>query len=250
MVEPLIPETAPSGLPRYAQVANDLTRRIADGIYPVGSLLPREVELSAEYGISRHTVREALRRLNEAGLVSRRRRAGTEVLVAEPATRYRQPISSIEDLLQYGEATDVRLIRKRIVRCDAELATMLECEKGRGWLRFETVRTQPGDKRPVCHTTMYLTLDLEGIAERVNSFSLPISAMVERDYGLRIAAIEQSLRAVSLDAVGARRLKVEANSPALEAVRRYYDERGHLLELAIAVHPGERFAYTTRLSRR
>src|SRR4029453_1643622 len=89
------------GLPRYAQVANDLMRLIAAGKYPVGSFLPQEVDLSAEYGISRHTMREALRRLDEAGLVSRRRRAGTEVLAVVPAAIYRQPINSIDDLLQY-----------------------------------------------------------------------------------------------------------------------------------------------------
>jgi len=80
---------ASSGLPRYALVANDLMERIAAGEYPIGSLLPKEVDLSAEYGISRHTMREALRRLDEAGLVSRRRRAGTEVLAAAPVASYR-----------------------------------------------------------------------------------------------------------------------------------------------------------------
>src|SRR5690242_3852712 len=37
-----------AGLPRYAQVANDLMERIAAGEYPIGSLLPKEVDLSAE----------------------------------------------------------------------------------------------------------------------------------------------------------------------------------------------------------
>ena len=86
-----------AGLPRYAQVASDLMERIAAGEYPIGSLLPKEVDLSAKYGISRHTMREALRRLDEAGLVSRRRRAGTEVLAAVPAasaTRSRRPSPS------------------------------------------------------------------------------------------------------------------------------------------------------------
>ena len=140
-------EAAP-GLPRYAQVANDLMERIASGEYPIGSLLPKEVDLSAEYRISRHTMREALRRLDEAGLVSRRRRAGTEVLAATPAPSYRQPINSIDDLLQYGEATEVRVRRKARVKCNAALAKMLGCEKGREWLRVETIRTRPGDRRP------------------------------------------------------------------------------------------------------
>ncbi len=238
-----------SSPPRYAQVASDLIARIAAGEYPVGSLLPTEIELSAAYGISRHTMREALRRLNDAGLVSRRRRAGTEVIAAQPTGSYRQPIDSIDDLLQYGEATQVSLRRRGVVRCNTALAAMLGCEKGREWLRVESIRTQPGDERPICHTTMYLNLELDDIEARIVEFPGPVSAMVERVYGIRILEIEQSIVAISLDAAGARRLAVEPGSPALKAVRRYYDAGKRLIELAIAVHPGERFTYLTRLQR-
>jgi GntR family transcriptional regulator len=241
-------EAAP-GLPRYARVANDLMERIAAGEYPIGSLLPKEVDLSVEYGISRHTMREALRRLDEAGLVSRRRRAGTEVLAVVPAASYRQPINSIDDLLQYGEATEVRVRRKARVKCNATLAKMLGCEKGREWLCVETIRTRPGDPRPICHTTVYLNAELDEIDARVAALAGPISAMIENVYGLRITEIEQSMQAVSLNAAGAKRLRVDPGSPALQAVRRYYDATNRLVELAIAVHPGERFVYVTRLRR-
>jgi len=237
------------GLPRYAQVANDLIERIAAGEYPIGSLLPKELDLSAQYGISRHTMREALRRLDEAGLVSRRRRAGTEVRAAVPTASYRQPINSINDLLQYGEATHVRVRRKARVKCNAALARMLDCEKGREWLRVETLRTRPVDSRPICHTTIYLNAELDDIDARVAALAGPISAMIETNYGLRITQIEQSIQAVSLDRVAAMRLRVDPGSPALQAIRRYYDATNRLVELAIAVHPGERFVYVTRLRR-
>src|SRR3954449_12369838 len=87
------------GEPRYAAVANDLIARMQNGEFPVGSVLPPELELAAGYGVSRHTMREALRRLDQAGLLSRRRRAGTQVLGVTET--YRQPVSSIEDILQY-----------------------------------------------------------------------------------------------------------------------------------------------------
>jgi GntR family transcriptional regulator len=241
-------EAAP-GLPRYAQVANDLMGRIAAGEYPVGSLLPKEVDLSAAYGISRHTMREALRRLDEAGLVSRRRRAGTEVLAVAPAAIYRQPINSIDDLLQYGEATIVKVRRKARVKCNAALAKTLGCEKGREWLCVETIRTRASDPRPICHTKMYLNAELDNIDARIAAVAGPISAMIESMYGLKITQIEQSMQAISLDDATARRLRVAPGSPALQAVRRYYDANNRLIELAIAVHPGERFVYVTRLRR-
>lgn len=239
----------PPALPRYAQVANDLIARIASGEYPVGSVLPKEVELSSAYGISRHTMREALRRLDDVGLLSRRRRAGTEVVAARPAESYRQPISSIDDLLQYGTATEIRRKRLKVVSCNAALASLMGCEAGREWLRVESIRAQPDDPRPICHTTLYLSLEFEGIAAHVARTSGPMSAMIEEIYGIRIAEIEQSIEAVSLDAAEARRLDCELGSPALKATRRYYASSRRLIEVAFALHPSGRFVYTTRLQR-
>jgi len=240
---------APANIPRYAEVAQDLIARIAAGEYPVGSLLPTEIELSETYGISRHTLREALRRLDEAGLLSRRRRAGTEILRAQPAPSYRQPISSINDLLQYGEDTEIRRKRQRVVRCDADLAGFIGCEPGRKWLRVDSIRVQRGDTRPICHTTLYLSLALKGIEGHVASRAAPVSATIEEIYGIRVAEIEQSIEAISLGADDARRLKSKPGAAALKATRRYYDDRKQLIEVAIALHPGDRFVYTTRLFR-
>lgn len=54
--------------------------RIVSGGFDEGGLLPREAELSEEYGVSRQAVREALKVLAAKGLVASRRRSGTRVL--------------------------------------------------------------------------------------------------------------------------------------------------------------------------
>jgi DNA-binding GntR family transcriptional regulator len=242
-------QRAKPALPRYVQVADDLMRRIAKGAYPVGSNIPTETELSQSYAISRHTVREALRRLHDAGLISRRRRSGTEVVARKPATSYRQPINSIADLLQYGEDTRLVVRGKARIKCNAALADLLACEVGREWLRVDTLRELPGDPRPVCLTTSYLNLDLAGIEARIDRLRGPVSAMLEVAYGLRIVEIEQGIQAVRLKRRDAQLLRIDQDSPALRAVRRYFDERERLVELSDAIHPGDRFTYVTRLRR-
>ncbi len=67
------------GQPRYLLLAQDLIQDIDTGRYPVGSLLPTELELCEQFGVSRHTVREAVRRLREMGLVTRHQGIGTRV---------------------------------------------------------------------------------------------------------------------------------------------------------------------------
>jgi DNA-binding GntR family transcriptional regulator len=234
--------------PAYARIANDLVQRIVAGQYAVGSLLPKEIELAEQYGVSRHTMREALRRLTDTGLVSRRRRAGTEVVAAKPIS-YRQPVSSIDDLLQYGEGTRIRVLKQSKLPCDAELARMLDSREGREWLRVETMRSYPGDPRPICLTTNYLAVEVKRIAEDEINAAGGISSLLESRYGVHIASIEQSIQAVRLDKREARLLRAKPGAPGLRAVRRYYDEGARLVELSDALHAGERFTYVTRLKR-
>ena len=53
----------------WAQVARDLTAGITSGRYPLGSLLPTELDLCEHYGASRHTVRTAIRQLQDLSLI-------------------------------------------------------------------------------------------------------------------------------------------------------------------------------------
>ena len=64
-------------MPIYEDIARDLLEAIHRGQYPVGGLIPTELELAARYEVSRQTVRAAMRRLTELGAVSRRKGSGT-----------------------------------------------------------------------------------------------------------------------------------------------------------------------------
>lgn len=66
-------------LPKYSVLAEELTRKIADGTFREGDRLPSENELCRSYGYSRQTVRQALGLLENKGLLSRRRGSGTFV---------------------------------------------------------------------------------------------------------------------------------------------------------------------------
>ena len=56
----------------YERVARELVEAISSGRYPLGSRLPTELELCAQFGASRNTVRAALRELQDLGLIERR----------------------------------------------------------------------------------------------------------------------------------------------------------------------------------
>lgn len=63
----------------YARISQHLQKQIRLGALPPGSLLPREVDLAAQLGVSRKTLRSALAELESAGLLTRKKRTGTMV---------------------------------------------------------------------------------------------------------------------------------------------------------------------------
>ena len=66
--------------PLWSQLFEILNERIAENVYEAGSVLPTEAELMKEFSVSRITVRQAMNRLLQEGLISRRRGSGTVVL--------------------------------------------------------------------------------------------------------------------------------------------------------------------------
>ena len=53
----------------WRQLASDLSARIADGTYPLGSALPAEDELANDYAVARITVRRSLGELHKRKLI-------------------------------------------------------------------------------------------------------------------------------------------------------------------------------------
>ena len=74
--------------PRYAQIFDMLSKRVQTGLYPIDMRLPTESELCDEFNASRFTIREALRRMLEQGMVQRRQGAGSVVVSTTPQARY------------------------------------------------------------------------------------------------------------------------------------------------------------------
>lgn len=236
---------------RYAQVARDLVAGITSGRFPVGSLLPTELELCKRFGASRHTVRAALRELQALGLVSRRKRIGTRVEATQASGGYNESLASLEDLVQLA-ATHVRAVQEiDDVVADRSLARELGCRAGSRWLRISSLRQdEKNPTHPIGWTDVYVDsayADLRKIVRK--SPSVLISSMIESRFGRRIAEVRQTIEATTVPAALAERLRVEPDSPALRIVRHYLDEAGEAFEISISIHPVGRFRFTMRLKR-
>lgn len=236
-------------VPRYVHVANALTQAIAKGRYPIGSTLPTEHELCETFRISRFTVREALRQLRDAGLVTRKPRAGTTVVATRHRMPYAQALRSIEDLLQYAADTELRLTHIGKLQIGPTIAREITIPPGEVWLLAVGIRYNKGDELPICVSRVYINPTFSDILRSLKDRPEAIYRLIEKRYGVSVARVEQRIRAVTLGRKEALQLKAEPNSPALRTLRLYYDAGGRLLEVSDSVHPADRFSYTMTIDK-
>lgn len=236
----------PQSSTRYAMFASSLMADIASGKYPVGSLLPAEPELCAHYGLSRHTVREGVRKLVEMGLVSRQQGIGTKVISANVEPNNFSAATSLEALFSYVNGTWLRILGERWVTADKELAELLDCKVGQRWLEVNAYRYRQGEEQPLSQTVLYIPPAFEGIRPYLSEVDNPVYQLIEEHYGQKVQDLQMVVRAVSIRADMARELRCRPNSPGLMVVRRYRGANGAELSASISTYPQTRFEVAIR----
>jgi DNA-binding GntR family transcriptional regulator len=232
--------------PRYRQLADTLIGDIGSGRYGVGTLLPPELQISAQYGVSRHTAREAIRRLVDMGLISRRQGIGTRVTAKNAQSRFIASLTSISDLFQYTQRTRLKLLGERSLTADAGLAALLRCKPGQRWVRFETCRYSIGAATPISHTEIFVLPAHSRIRDRLEGAGVWVYGLIEQCSGERIVELQQDVGAVAIPARIARLMHSKPRAPGLHVLRYYYGARDRLLSVSVNLYPENRFRFSTR----
>ncbi|KRG59235.1 hypothetical protein ABB25_05150 [Stenotrophomonas koreensis] len=235
--------------PRYAELGDALQRAIEKGEYPVGTLLPTELELCERYQVSRHTARAALTQLINAGLVDRRPGAGTRVIAQNVAMRYEHEIDTVDLLLQYGNTTRLQVISAQRLPASAEIARQLEITEGKDYLRLYTLRLEEPSRQPLAVTEMWIPVRSTVPVDKLLDVATAARAVARFLEPTRLSRVEQVFDATSFSTEDARQLGIKKSEPAMRVQRRYRDTQGKLLLIATSLHPPGRFAYSMVLSR-
>lgn len=241
---------APADGKLYVTLANQLMRDIAARRYAVGTMLPKELDLAERFGVSRQTVREAMRRLTGLGLVTRRQGIGTVVVASTPRqagpplplTAIAETYQHAGSLLRFDRDAALEVIdRGEIEASDA--APLLRCAPARRWARVRGIRRpQPGEP-PVSFHEVYLPLHYGGIVDEVGQAGTFVYQLLEARHDVRIAEVQQDIRATGCGAAIAVHLGVAAGSPVMASTRHYLSESGELVLVTVAIGVADRFAY-------
>lgn len=235
--------------PLYQQVVSALREEIVRGSYAVGTKLPTEGELCLRFGVSRHTVREALRQLRDDGLVSSRQGAGTTI--ERPAARqaYVHEVGDISDLIQCPPSVRFKVEDCMAVRADARLAALIGGEVGQPWQRLQGLRHNGDEPRPLCWSEVYLHTDFAGAARLVCKREGTVYELIEDLYAVKVGEVRQEVRALPVPTAFAAGLQVAPGSTVIQVVRTYTLTSGQVAEVAVNYYPADRFSMSMTLRR-
>lgn len=241
-----------SGEPRYLKIVRQIERDIARERIAVGDHLPSELDLCKQLGVSRFTVRQAIRHLRDSGMVVARRGAGTMVTARTPERSFIHAVESLDELTQYAVTTRFSIGPFERVVAGVQLARQLKCRRGQAWWRAEGYRYHGGSMNgqpPICWTEVFIAEEFDRIRSQGGSPDASIFRFLEADYGERVLEVTQTISAVLVPEAVSAMLAVAAGSPALQVDRTYRSARGKVIEVASSIHPADRFSYAMRLWR-
>ncbi|MFD1135199.1 GntR family transcriptional regulator [Paenibacillus urinalis] len=100
--------------PLYLQLKKIIRDRIVHGQYPVGTLIPSEPQLEQEFAVSKMTVRNAIKELQQEGYVLKQSGVGTTVQRNSVAPQLSKGKQFTEILVEQGETIYKRLVGKKM----------------------------------------------------------------------------------------------------------------------------------------
>jgi GntR family transcriptional regulator len=232
--------------PLSLQLADLLRSEILSGARQPGSQLPTESEFQSSYGVSRTTVRTALRELIGQGLVVSRKGFGSYVRDQQPIRRVsagrkagsHKPVFD-ERIEAQGHIPSRRILQVGRVTVPSEIANQLNLPPGDEAVIRQ--RLHLVDDVPASIATSYYPLWLarDTALEKPDAIPEGPDALIE-DLGHVFGACTEVFRARMPLAEEARLLRLDPGVPVIRIVRTDYDDHGTPLQVADDLYSGDR----------
>jgi GntR family transcriptional regulator len=226
-----------SPLPLYHQLERVLADRIAEGRYRDG--FPGDLELAAEFSVSRGTVRQALERLARSGLIVRHQGRGSFVAapLEYPLGRF---YHFAHDMQVRGIPESSQVLARGVVRAPATVVAALGLARGDRVLRI--VRLRMAGDQPLLLETSHFPEDV-GAALRFADLSAGSIYDLLESGGVRLSRVSEEVHPVALSADEAGPFGLPEGVPAF-AVERVALAGERPVEHRLVLAPGDRVTLT------
>jgi GntR family transcriptional regulator len=229
-------------IPLYYQVYRSLLMEISSGHYPAAGRLPTEDELARSYGVSKITVRSALKLLEDEGIV--RRTPGRGTFVHRTDLAYIRETSALlgfnEEIQKAGHVPSSRELEKRLVVPSRTLRRLLAIPSDDQVLFLKRVRYV--DNVPIGVQAAHLPIRRFPGLEQHDFSRESLYRVLTEIYGVNLSTARQAYRIAYPDPTTAELLGIKTTDPGLRADRLTFDSEDHPIESVETFFRGDRFS--------
>ena len=213
-----------SAKPLYLQIDAAIRSDIQTHIYKVGDKLPTEVELSEKYKVSKITIRKAMEKLSQDGLVQKVQGKGTFVLPQKDKVVISESKGFADSLSSMGHTHGQKVLAVKNIPADSFLASHLGIEEGNAVLSVE--RVMWADARPIGIDRIFVSearfpdFIQKAVSEK------PLYHILKEDYNINIDSATMELNGILADDTNAALLQCVIGDPLFYIEKTAYDPEG------------------------
>lgn len=234
--------------PIYTKVSDFIMDKIHSGEWPVGFMLPTEMELCEQFGVSRQSVRTAMVSLVNDGYLVRTKGRGTFVTTPQRVEESTVFIESFaEEMHKKGQEIETEVLEFRVMRADEKICEHLNLQPGANVLKLSRLRYCKGsfEKGPIVLTSSYYTMKLSYLQNY--DFSQTSVHRVMQEHNMAKKYTEKHISVAALDARSSRLMCVENGSLALSITSYTRDLDDELVEYCESFYPADRNEFILKI---
>lgn len=233
-----------SKLPLHVQVEELLRNLITTQSAP-GTMLPKEIELANQLGISRSTVRQATNKLENEGLLKRKKGVGTTVASKKRlSTELNHWYSFTQEMKERGVDVQNLFIKTEFIPANEKLSQFFNIELERPVFKLAKLKGTGND--PIVYFESYFHPRI-GISKE-DDFSVPLYSMLETKYGIKVVKSNENIIAKLAGRLGSK-LRVSPESPILYRERFVYDPGDRPIEYNVGYYRSDKFVYSIEIGK-
>ncbi len=232
-------------VPLHAQVEKLLREMIESPQYQNNVLLPNEIDLAKQLGISRNTVRQALNKLVYEGLLVRKKGVGTRVAERSVNTRAQNWLSFSQEMKASGVEIKNFDLQVSWVAAEESIAAFFNIPVGKEIVKLERLRGRP--EYPFVYFVSYFhpRIGLTGNED----FTKPLYEILEKEHSVIVKLSQEEISAGLAGEKIGKLLGISASSPILKRKRFVYDPGGRPVEYNLGYYRSDSFSYTIESER-
>ena len=224
--------------PLYRQIADELRNNIQQQIYQPGDKLPTEAQLSVRFGVNRHTIRNAIATLKEAGLIRVDRGRGMYVAYTPIKYPIGKRVRYNENLKAQGIKASYQTLKAIEIPADAAIANALQLDIGAKVVFIE--RLGLADNQPISIASSYFTGDrFPDLIQHWKKYT-SISQLLKEVYNCEHLRHSTTVSARIVPENDARLLQTSLSRPILLAESINVDSEGNIVEYGVTRFCGDK----------